>query len=113
EAAQNYVDRSKNDVMAAIQCMRAQLCSVTFTQHFKTFDLSIERRFTEVMRMIDDQDDKFNAPEKEVENLKQLLGVIKKEGPKAVTLGFGYDRNVGETILVLRSRDLVPKAAMR
>eukprot|EP00959_Pyramimonas_sp_CCMP1952_P409942 8591335-Pyramimonas_sp.AAC.1 len=97
--------------MGSIQAMQASLTALSSTmgEHCASIDKAVEKRMVKVETEVRVHDTRIGKLEKEVEELRNLLGLMRREEPPPKIEGGGFDRPVDHTIIVVRTQVPLPK----
>ncbi|CAK0797946.1 unnamed protein product, partial [Prorocentrum cordatum] len=110
-----HVDNTRADVMRTLAAVQQNLVAVgnSFQSHCERIDQQMEQRFGQIRNEIHEQNNNITSMQSEINELRQLLGAVRAETPSATQAvpagGNGFDRKVDTSIIVLRSRDPVPR----
>ncbi|CAK0902433.1 unnamed protein product, partial [Prorocentrum cordatum] len=110
-----YIDSTRTDVMESLRVMQASLSALsgTMSEHCKAIDKAVEKMMCKVEHKVAVHDTRIDKLEKEVQELRDLLGLMRREeAPRPQAASGGFDREIDSTISMVRTREVMPKAAI-
>ncbi|CAK0834403.1 unnamed protein product [Prorocentrum cordatum] len=116
QQVKQHIDRTRSGVMDSLKVMQARLSALSGTTagHCKSIDKAVEKRMCRVEHKVEIHDTRTGKLDQEVQDLRDLLGLTRKEEPtpRPAGGGSGFDREIDHTVITVRTKEALPKAAV-